>query len=65
LSRVTILDFSLSEAVVAGDILAHLARRGALTWCGRRAHWCNRPCPGVYSRDGGCAPFRAYTSSPG
>jgi hypothetical protein len=30
LSRVTILDFSLSEAVVAGDILAHLARRGEL-----------------------------------
>src|SRR5262245_27806444 len=30
LSRVTILDFSFSEAVVAGDILAHLARRGEL-----------------------------------
>ena len=30
LSRVTILDFSVSEAVVAGDILAHLARRGEL-----------------------------------
>jgi predicted nucleic acid-binding protein len=30
LSRVTILDFSYSEAVVAGDILAHLARRGEL-----------------------------------
>ncbi len=30
LSRVTILDFSISEAVVAGDILAHLARRGEL-----------------------------------
>ena len=30
LSRVTILDFSASEAIVAGDILAHLARRGEL-----------------------------------
>src|SRR5262245_36369265 len=30
LSRVTILDFSVSEAVVAGDIFAHLARRGEL-----------------------------------
>ena len=30
LSRVTILDFSLSEAVVAGDIFADLARRGVL-----------------------------------
>jgi len=30
LSRVTILNFSVSEAVVAGDILAHLARRGEL-----------------------------------
>jgi tRNA(fMet)-specific endonuclease VapC len=30
LSRVTILDFSVSEATVAGDILAHLARRGEL-----------------------------------
>ena len=30
LSRVSILDFSVSEAVVAGDILAHLARRGEL-----------------------------------
>ena len=26
----TILDFSISEAVVAGDIFAHLARRGEL-----------------------------------
>ena len=26
----TILDFGVSEAVVAGDILAHLARRGEL-----------------------------------
>jgi len=30
LSRVTILDFSVSEAVVAGDIFAHLARRGEM-----------------------------------
>jgi tRNA(fMet)-specific endonuclease VapC len=30
LSRVTILDFNVSEAIVAGDILAHLARRGEL-----------------------------------
>jgi tRNA(fMet)-specific endonuclease VapC len=30
LSRATILDFSFSEAVVAGDILAHLERRGEL-----------------------------------
>ena len=30
LSRVSILDFSASEAIVAGDILAHLARRGEL-----------------------------------
>ena len=30
LSRVTILDFSVSEAVVAGDIFANLARRGEL-----------------------------------
>jgi len=30
LSRVTILDFSISEAVVAGDIFAHLARRGEM-----------------------------------
>jgi tRNA(fMet)-specific endonuclease VapC len=30
LSRVTILAFSISEAVIAGDILVHLARRGEL-----------------------------------
>jgi predicted nucleic acid-binding protein len=30
LSRVTILNFSLPEAVVAGDIFAHLTRRGEL-----------------------------------
>jgi hypothetical protein len=63
LSRVTILDFSFAEAVVAGDIPAHLARRGELI--GRCAHWRNRPGPGAYGRDGECAPFRAYTSSPG
>jgi predicted nucleic acid-binding protein len=30
LSRVTILDFGLSEALRAGDVLAHLTRRGEL-----------------------------------
>jgi len=30
LARVTILDFSVSEAVAAGDILAYLTRRGEL-----------------------------------
>jgi tRNA(fMet)-specific endonuclease VapC len=30
LSRVTILDFGVPEALVAGDVLAHLARRGTL-----------------------------------
>lgn len=30
LARVTILDFGVPEALVAGDVLAHLARRGEL-----------------------------------
>ena len=45
LSWVTILDFSVSEAVVAGDILAHLARRGELIGVEDGAHWRNSPGP--------------------
>ena len=65
LSRVTILDFSFSEAVVAGDILAHLARRGELIGVEDVLIGATALVRGVYGRDGECAPFRAYSSSPG